>query len=229
VLLLLLVCIIWGGNAVSIKLSITGMPPLMAAAVRSLVAGGLVWIFTRLKGYRVGFPQGERHHALIIGLLFGIDMVFLYWGLVFTPASRSNIFLYSHPFWVAMGAHFFVGTDRLTPFKVIGLVLAFCGLLIVFQDRSTELPATHWIGDIMELVAAIFWAPTTLYIKRISQRVAINHYQTLFAQLIFGFPILLLGALIFERTSVIHLSAAVLASLGYQCIVVAFASYLLWF
>jgi drug/metabolite transporter (DMT)-like permease len=229
VLLLLLVCIIWGGNAVSIKLSITGMPPIMAAAVRSLIAGGLVWIYARWKGHGVGFPKGERHHALIIGLLFGLDIVFLYWGIAFTPASRSNIFLYSHPFWVAMGAHFVIRTDRLTPFKVMGLVLAFCGILIVFQDRSPELPASHWIGDTMELVAAIFWAATTLYIKRISQRVVLNHYQTLFAQLIFGFPILLLGSCLFERSAVINLSATVLCSLAFQCIVVAFFSYLLWF
>ena len=127
-LILALLCFLWGAQAVSIKFSNQGMPPLMAAALRSLVSGILVWLYARMKGRGVAFPPGQTRHALVIGLLFGLEFLFVFWGLAFTPASRSVIFLYTHPFWVALGAHFFLKDDRLTPAKLFGLVLAFAGV-----------------------------------------------------------------------------------------------------
>jgi drug/metabolite transporter (DMT)-like permease len=228
-LILVLICFLWGGNAVSIKFSNQGMPPLMAAALRSLVSGAFVWAYARMKGRGVAFPPGQTRHALVIGLLFGLDFLFVYWGLAFTPASRSAIFLYTHPFWVALGAHFLLKGDRLTPAKLLGLVLAFGGVAAVFQARSPELPPFYWVGDLMELSAAMFWAATTLYIKRITEKVSLDHFQTLFAQLIYAFPVLALGSILFELPADLDLNLVVLASLFYQSVVVAFASFLLWF
>jgi drug/metabolite transporter (DMT)-like permease len=153
----------------------------------------------------------------------------LYWSLVYTPVSRSLIFLYTHPFWVALGAHFLLKGDRLTPGKLIGLVLAFGGVAAVFQGRSPELPTLYWVGDLMALSAAMFWAATTLYIKHITEKVSLDHYQTLFAQLIYSFPILALGSVAFEQPADLDLNSVVVASLIYQSVIVAFASYLVWF
>ncbi len=228
-LILVVLCFLWGAQAVSIKFSNQGMPPLMAAALRSLVAGILVWAYARFKDRGVAFPPGQTRHALVIGFLFGLEFLFVYWGLAFTPASRSAIFLYTHPFWVALGAHFFLKGDRLTPAKLFGLVLAFCGVAAVFQARSPELPRLYWVGDLMELFAAVSWAATTLYIKRITEKVSLDHFQTLFAQLIFSFPVLALGSVLFELPADLDLNRVVFAALFYQAVVVAFASYLVWF
>ncbi|MFN2356793.1 MAG: DMT family transporter [Desulfotignum sp.] len=228
-LLLLLVCAIWGGNAVSIKFSNQGIPPLLAATIRSVAAGFLVLLWAKFKGQQVFFPKGARRHGLMIGLLFGLDFLFLYWSVSFTTASRATIFLYSHPFWVALGAHFILDQDRLRPGKAAGLILAFVGLWMVFRIQSPLLPENNWIGDVMGLAAAVFWAATTLYIKRISQTVTLNHYQTLFSQLIFAVPVLLAGSLLFEHDYILVLSAPVLWAMAYQIIVVAFFSYTLWF
>jgi drug/metabolite transporter (DMT)-like permease len=228
-LMLVMVCLLWGGNAVSIKISNQGIPPLLAAAARSALAAGLVWLYSRGKGQAVGFPPGERVHGVAIGCLFGLDFLFLYWGIAFTTASRAIIFLYTHPFWVALGAHFLLRDDRLTPAKGIGLIMAFAGIQAVFTARSAELPSGYWIGDLMEVGAAMFWGATTLYIKRILQQRAVSHYQTLFAQLLYSLPILTVGSLIFERGQGLGLTAAVVAAFAYQCLVVAFFSYVLWF
>jgi drug/metabolite transporter (DMT)-like permease len=228
-LLLVLVCAIWGGNAVSIKFSNQGIPPLLAATIRSVAAGFLVLLWAKFKEQPVLFPKGTRMHAMMIGLLFGLDFLFLYWSVSFTTASRATIFLYSHPFWVALGAHFVVDQDRLHPGKAAGLVLAFAGLWMVFRIQSPALPENNWIGDVMSLTAAVFWAATTLYIKRISQSVTLNHYQTLFSQLVFAIPVLLAGSLLFEHDCTIVLCPAVIWAMTYQIVVVAFFSYTLWF
>ena len=58
-------------------------------------------------------------HGAIIGSLFGMSFLFLYWGLVFTDVARSVIFIYTHPFWVAIAAHFVLPNERLTWTKIV--------------------------------------------------------------------------------------------------------------
>ena len=81
----------------------------------------------------------------------------------------------------------------------------------------------------MALTAAISWAATTLYIKYITEKVELDYIQTLFAQLIYSFPLLALGSVLFELPASLDLNGVVLASLFFQSVVVAFASYLVWF
>ena len=228
-LLQIFICLLWGANLVSIRLSNQGIPPMLAAASRSVVAGCLLWFYARLNGLSLSLERKDISHGIIIGCLFGTEFLFIYWGLAFTTASRSVIFLYTHPFWVALGAHFLLRDDRLTPRKIAGLLLAFAGILSVFRSHSEQLPSGYWIGDLMELAAAFFWASTTLYIKRMSQTRHISHYQTLFAQLLYSIPILAAGWTIFEKLDGPNLNALVLTAFAYQCLVVAFFSYLLWF
>ncbi len=74
-------------------------------------------------------------HGVILGALFGLTMLCLYWGLVFTEASRGTIFYSTKPFWVAAGAHMFLPDDRLTKVKVLGLALALVGSILPWNPR----------------------------------------------------------------------------------------------
>jgi drug/metabolite transporter (DMT)-like permease len=62
-----------------------------------------------------------------------------------------------------------------------------------------------------------------------SQTRHITHYQTLFAQLLYSIPILAAGWAIFEKLDGPRLDWLVLTAFAYQCLVVAFFSYILWF
>jgi drug/metabolite transporter (DMT)-like permease len=228
-LILVGLCLIWGGNTVSIKISNQGIPPLLAATGRSAVAATLLWVYARARREGVFLRGGDLRHGAVIGILFGLEFVFLYWGLAFTDVSRGIIFLYTHPFWVALGAHFFLPGDRLTVPKGIGLVLAFAGLVLVFGSRSATLGPQFWIGDLMELIAGISWGVTTLYIKKAVEGREFTHYQTMFAQLFFSIPVLGVAWLIFQRAQPLSLTAPVVGAFAYQCLVVAFFSYILWF
>ena len=54
-------CFLWGGNLVAIKISNQGIPPLLAAAMRSVVASFLLWGYARLRGEEV-FLRREALH-----------------------------------------------------------------------------------------------------------------------------------------------------------------------
>jgi len=228
-LLLVVLCLVWGANLVSIKFSNQGVPPLMAATIRSVVAALLLWIYARAIGESVFLRGRLAIHGAAIGFLFGGEFFVLYWGLSFTDASRAVIFLYTHPIWVALMAHFILHDDRLNVSKSLGVFLAFAGLASVFGSRSATLGPLHWVGDAMELAAGLMWAITTIYVKKFIWNQPVTHYQTLFAQLLFSIPVLAAGAVLFEWGAPVSPTPIVVGALVYQSVIVAFVSYLAWF
>jgi drug/metabolite transporter (DMT)-like permease len=214
---------------VSIKIGNVGVPPMVAATVRSMIAATLLWGLATARGKSVWMKGADLRFGVTIGILFGLDFLFLYWGTAYTVASRAVIFLYTHSIWAAIGAHFFLKGDRLTPIKTSGLLISFLGVVLVFGVKSENLPPNYWIGDLLEVVAALFWASTTVYIKWSTGKRPFDHYQTLFSQLFFSIPVLAVGWLILDMGKPIVLSTPVLGALFYQSVVVAFICYLLWF
>jgi len=222
-------CFLWGGNQVSIKISNQGIPPLLAAVTRSGIASLILWAYARAKSQRVLVPRKDLKDAAVIGLLFGVEFVFLYWGLTFTHASRGIIFFYLQPFWTAIGAHFLLRGDRLNSLKVAGLVVAFFGLISVFWARSATLGPLYWLGDLMQVGGGLCWALTSLYIKRMASTETHTHYQTMFSQLFFSIPVLGVAWLLFQRGDPVRLSVPVVGAFFYQAVIIAFFSYLSWF
>jgi drug/metabolite transporter (DMT)-like permease len=214
---------------VSIKFSNQGIPPILAATTRSVIASFLLWLCARAMSEQVFLTREHLKHGLAIGFLFGAEFLLLYCGTGYTDASRAVIFLYTHPLWVALGAHFLLSGERLSWIKSVGLCLAFAGLLSVFASRSTSLGPHHLVGDLMEVAAGALWAASTLYIKRFIWGRPITHFQTLFAQLFFSIPILAVASFILEGNETVILSPLVVSAIVYQSVVVAFLSYLLWF
>jgi drug/metabolite transporter (DMT)-like permease len=148
--------------------------------------------------------------------------------MLYTDAARSVIFVYMNPFVVAIGAHFFLKGDRLTLSKVIGLILAFAGVCVVFLGKPKGAKETMLLGDILEILAALFWGATTVYIKRFMAE-KIHPINTFLYQLFFSIPILLVVSLLLEPQWVYRIDLTILTSLFYQSVIVAFISYFVWF
>jgi drug/metabolite transporter (DMT)-like permease len=164
----------------------------------------------------------------MVGLLFGLEFACIYIGLLYTDAARSVVFVYMSPFVVAVGAHFFLKGDRLTFLKIVGLILAFLGIVIVFQGRPKVAKPTMFMGDVLQIAAAFLWGATTLYIKKFMAE-KIHPINTFLYQLVFSIPILFVVSLILEPHWVSNINLTVGLSLFYQSVIVAFASLFVWF
>ena len=190
VMILVLLCTLWGGNMAAIKFSNKGLEPIFTAGLRSAVAALLMLLWSAYKKEEL-FPSGlKKTHMLMVGLLFGLEFCLIYVAQRLTLASRSFIFLYTHPFWVALGAHYLIPGDLLNWRRFSGLLLAFLGLVLVFSEGLRHYSAAILLGDFLILLSALFWAATTLYIKRFLITKS-SPYQTLLYQLLFFGPLAL--------------------------------------
>jgi drug/metabolite transporter (DMT)-like permease len=219
--------LLWGFNYATIKYSTIGLSPIFTSFLRSVIASALGVIYCLVIKEPLFHRDIRLFHGFVVGLVFGLEFVCLYLGMLYTSAARAAVFVYLSPFVVTIGAHWFLG-ERLDLVKGISLILAFFGVYLVFQGKPAFHSQTMWVGDVLEIVAAVFWGLATLYIKKyLAQRVHPIH--TFLYQLVFSIPIIFVCAWIVEPVWVKGIDNLVIASVFYQSVIVAFASYLVWF
>ncbi|HSB82145.1 MAG TPA: DMT family transporter [Candidatus Methylomirabilis sp.] len=221
-------CFLWGLSQVSIKVANGGVSPVFQAAVRSVAASILVALWSRARGLPLIHRDRTLFHGLAVGLLFGTEFVCIYLGLNYTTASHAVIFLYTAPFFVALGAHWLLPHELLTPRKLAGLTLAFLGVAVTLRESLGTPTSLQVVGDLLSLTGGFLWAATSLYLKRVVHT-SMTPSQMLFYQLGVSALQLSLMSAIFEPHPIRELSPLVLGCLAYQALIVAFASYLVWF
>ncbi len=228
--LMLLLCLIWGLQQVVLKATAQDMSPLLQLALRSGVAAALVAAMMWTRGEHRGAVPGSWRPGLAVGLLFGAEFVLVGEGLRHTSASHMVVFLYTAPVFAALGLHWRLPAERLAPLQWLGIALAFSGLCIAFlgDGGAAVAPSAQMLwGDLLGLTAGALWGATTVVV-RCSRLSSAPATQTLLYQLLGGFVLLLAAALASGQTG-FTLTPSLWASLAFQSLVVAFASFLVWF
>lgn len=226
--LLVILCASWGLQQVIIKVVNVEISPLLQAAIRSLGATVLIWLWMVMRRESVLDRDGTLWWGIAAGLLFSGEFLLIYWGLEFTNASRAVIYLYTSPFVVAIGAQIFIPGEHLRTSQIIGLCCAFAGILVAFGE-SLQLPTRRMlIGDAMLVGAAVFWGATTVLVKA-GPLARIQPAKTLLYQLAVSAVVLQLGSMALGEPGIREITPTIVGCLVYQIVWIAFITYLVWF
>lgn len=221
-------CMIWGGQQVAVKLAVPVVPAVLQAGLRSVVATILVGVWMLWRRQRLITGDGTLPAGILAGVLFSVEFLCIFVGLTHTTASRMAVFLYSAPCFTAIGLHWAVPSERLRPLQWLGMAIAFCGIVVAFSDGSGADIATTWPGDLLGILAGVFWGMTTVVV-RASRLATAAPSKTLLYQLAVSAVLLCLLAVATGNVHIAPMTPTVWVSLVYQSIGVAFASYLIWF
>ena len=224
---MLLLTALWGFQQVTIKLIAADVSLVAQAALRSIVATALLLGWAGINRVPLFGRDGTLAAGIAAGVLFAFEFVFIYGGLGYTNASRMSVFVYLAPPLTALGLHFFVRGERLGMVQWAGVAVAFIGLVLAFSEGLYS-KANTWIGDLCGFVAALLWAATTVLIRATSLARA-TATKTLFYQLGVSALVLPIASFLLGEPGITGVNSLVLASLAYQGVIVAFASYLAWF
>lgn len=218
----------WGLNQVSVKASLHDIPPLIQSTLRSIGAIGIILLWMRIRGIPMTVRDGTLAAGVAAGVLFGLEFLLIYRGLVWTTASRATLFIYTAPFVVALGARWIGPGERLRLEQWLGLALSFAGLVVAFGVPDPAADRMMLIGDLMMVGAGASWGATTLIIKATALARAPAE-KTLAYQLLVSIPMLAVGAwLIGERIT--HApSAASIGWLVYQTCWIVCVTFAVWF
>ncbi len=221
-------CLSWGFNTVSIKLAIHDIPPLIQSSARSALAAILVGAWMQVRGTPLFKRDGTLKAGMLAGVLFALEFVLIYCGLVWTTATRAILFLYLAPFFVVIGSRWLIPGDHFHVSQWLGLVLSFAGIVIAFGLPTPASDPRQALGDVMAVGGAAAWAATTLVIK-VSALNRISAEKTLLYQLVISAPLLAVGAILFgERVDAVP-SAVALGAFAYQTVWVVSVTFAVWF
>jgi drug/metabolite transporter (DMT)-like permease len=224
--LMVLLTLSWGLNYVAAKISYAGFDPVFLSVMRSLIGGLCVLLWCRWRGIALLRRDGTLAAGAAVGILFGVEFLFLYIGLEHTTVARNTLLVNSMPFWMLIGGHFLLG-ERMTPRKVFGLLLAFAGLVLVFADKLGAYRQDMLVGDLLSLGAGIAWAATNIVIKR-SNLTTVPAEKLLLYQLA-GAAAVGVAVMPFSGAPVRDLAWMPTLALLFQAVYVVAFTYVLWF
>jgi drug/metabolite transporter (DMT)-like permease len=235
VVMMVVLCAIWGLQQVAIKSANATLPPVFQAGLRSAIAAVLVWGWARARGTPLFREDGTLAAGLLAGVLFAGEFVCIFLGLTMTSASRMAVFLYTAPCFTALGLHWFTPGERMRRAQWLGVSIAFAGMALAFADgfaragtADTRAMLTGLAGDALGVLGGALWASTTVVV-RTSTLAHTSASKTLFYQLSVSAVALLALAAGLGQMEVRSVTPVAVMALGYQAVVVAFASYLTWF
>ena len=123
-------CILFGANAVAVKISFTGLGIFTSAGVRFCVAALTIFLWARLAGKPLAVRKSQLRQLFFLALIFFVQLSLFYAGLNKTTASHGTLIANVLPFGVMLLAHFFIPGEVIVLKKFLGLILGFFGVFL---------------------------------------------------------------------------------------------------
>lgn len=218
-------CILFGSNAVAIKITFSGMGVFTTAAIRFGVAAIAIFLWAKITGQNTALKKGQLHQVLIFSSLFTVQLSLFYLGLSKSNASRGTLLANLLPFFILFLAHFFIAGDRITKQKFFGILLGFTGVVFMFIDEES-LSNGFRTGDLIILLAVFIWSCSTVYLKRVIG--TFSPFQLVMYSTLFSVPFFIVEALLWDDSMFFHLDAPVIGALLYQSLVTASFGFVAW-
>ena len=225
--LMLMLCLSWGFNQIAVKLALPDVPPMLQALIRSAGALPVMLFAGWLRGVKFFERDGSLVPGLMAGTLFGIEFVLIFTGLVFTSASRAAVFLYTAPFFVALGSYQFLG-ERLSILQWGGLGLSFAGVALAIGVPQPNVDAKVLLGDLLVVAGGALWGATTLIAKGTKLRNAAPE-KALGYQVAISIPILAAAAWLSGETLTHVPGPLAIGVISYQAVWVVGLTFTMWF
>lgn len=159
---LIIVYLVWGSTYLALRYMVEDMPPLLASGARFLLAGGILYGVLRARG--VAAPTRRQW---LVAIPVGVLMLVVGNGLVAVaerdvPSGAAAASVASIPLFVAL-MNTALGR-RPTPRQWAGLIIGFCGVLVMSVSDARTSPA----NAALLVLAPCGWALGTVLAARVA-------------------------------------------------------------
>jgi drug/metabolite transporter (DMT)-like permease len=130
----LLLAFMWSGSFLNIKIVVDVFPPVFSAMMRVLVSAVTLGVFF-LATRKVIFIRSPLMLSVWLAGFFtqAIPFALLFYGEKFIAPALASIINSTVSLWaLVLGALLYRDVTQLTPLKILGLILGFTGIVIIF-------------------------------------------------------------------------------------------------
>lgn len=197
ILALCFVSFFWGTTWIASKEGVKHMPALQLVAIRQFIGGFLYISFFLFK--KAPWPKGKQWKTIIILsiLNFVLSNGLSTWGVKYISSGLGAIIGAIVPLWIVVIT--FLRGERLSRLSVVGLIISFSGVCVIFFDHLSDfLIPSFRFGIIVSIISTLTWAFGTLYTKK--KAATFNPYFSL------GIQMFLSSILVFAYTGATGIS-----------------------
>jgi drug/metabolite transporter (DMT)-like permease len=150
--------VIWGSTYLAIRVAIETIPPFLMAGSRFLIAGGILYVWARMRG--APRPSiGSWRAATILGaffLLLGNGGVV--WAEQKVPSGIAAVLVALLPIWTAIIEWIRPPGKRPTGGVTVGLVTGFAGVALLLAPGVGSGAQVDPVGGVVLILASLSWA-----------------------------------------------------------------------
>ena len=167
VLLLLLLAAMWGPSFLFIKVAVQEIPPLTMSAFRTLLGGGVLWLFLLMSRQRMPGRGPIWKHFAISGL-FGqaIPFSMFAWGEIYIDSALASILNGTTPLFTIVIAHFYTSDDRLNKVKIVGTCVGFLGLAVIVAPELMKGVSVNFLGLMAVTIPSLCYGISIVYSRQ---------------------------------------------------------------
>ena len=160
--------LIWGTTWAAIRISLQGFPPLTGVALRFAIAGVVLLALVRVFRVRLG-GGWSAWKVWLVNTLFTFCLAYsvLYWAEQWVPSGLAAVLFATYPLWVALLAHFGLPGERLTGQGLLGVLVGFAGVAVIFSEDFGKLLGPHVaFAAVVLLVSPMSAAAGNVWVKK---------------------------------------------------------------
>jgi drug/metabolite transporter (DMT)-like permease len=198
-LALFIVCFFWGTTYLAIRIGVRVFPPFLFSGLRLLAGGFLLFLIWYFKKNRSSINWKIIGLNSLAGFLFftlGVGMVG--WAEQFIPSGLAALLCSFPPIWLVLLNVFIFRVEKINPTMVIGILLGFGGMILVFREHIPDLLHPEYALAVgVTIMANISWVIASLFLKKNTP--SGDSLLNAFIQMLAGGLVLMLFSLAFER------------------------------
>ena len=163
----LAIYLIWGSTFLAIKFVVTDIPPFIFGGVRFLIAGSILFAWSRFRGGEMPTIAHWKAAAITGGALLLVAHGLCIWAVQFVPSGLTTLLVSTAAVWMAVPALFGRGST-LTKLSVLaGIVIGLLGIVLLARPFDTG-PGfgIEPAGIIALVISPVFWAAGSIYSSR---------------------------------------------------------------
>jgi drug/metabolite transporter (DMT)-like permease len=160
--------LVWGSTYLGIAVAVESIPPFVMAAIRFLLAGGILLAWTVLRhrrDWRAPTRRQVRDTAIVGALLLGGGMGMVAFGEQSVPSGITAVLIALMPLWLAVFGWVLLG-DRLPRPVLAGIALGVVGVVVLAWPGDASLDGVEPLHLLAVFVSPISWSLGTLFAAR---------------------------------------------------------------
>ncbi len=158
--------VIWGSTYLLNKVAVDELPPFMLAAIRFVIAGGLIFGMSALMGKSLRITRKQLWNSIVLGFLFlSFGNGIVVWALKYVDSNFAALIISAQPL-VVMLLMWLLQGQQLRPMSLLGVLLGIIGIyLLVSQDNLLK-DEHAWLGLAMIFAALLAWGYGSVYVGK---------------------------------------------------------------